>query len=87
MLSTKELNKLLGTRELSEAYNDVIISVLESGGENAVNLLKQIKGNNVSSDELVAVYNAAMDPLRTATEDLTKGVGETVSGISIGIME
>ena len=70
-----------------ESYADSIIERLDAGGVAAVNALKQIKGETVTTDELSKVYNASIDRLRTAAEDLTKGVGETVSGSVIGIME
>jgi len=62
-----------------------IMTVLESGGQDAVNLLKQIKPD-ASQEELEAVYNASISKLREAQTDLGKGVGETVSGITAEIM-
>jgi hypothetical protein len=42
---------------------------LTAGGEDAVALLKQFKGEyNVSSDELAAVYRAGFNRLKEAAE-------------------
>lgn len=83
----RELSAAFDAEELKQAYTENIMTVLSKGGESAVALVKQMKGKNATPEDLTAAYNAAMDPLRTATEDLTKGVGETVSGISISLMK
>lgn len=83
----RELSAAFDAEQLKQAYTENIMTVLSKGGESAVALVKQMKGKNATPEDLTAAYNAAMDPLRTATEDLTKGVGETVSGISINLMK
>lgn len=83
----RELSAAFDAEQLKHAYTENIMTVLSKGGESAVALVKQMKGKNATPEDLTAAYNAAMDPLRTATEDLTKGVGETVSGISISLMK
>jgi hypothetical protein len=70
----------------NEELDLMILRVLESGGQDAVDLLKQIKPN-ASADELSSVYNNAINKLRTAQEDLGKGVGETISGLAADIGE
>jgi len=45
----------------------MILRVLESGGQNAVNLLKQIKPD-ASSDELEAAFNSQINKLTDALE-------------------
>ena len=75
-----------GMAEIEEESFKAIITVLESGGQAAVNLLKKIKPD-ASSEELEAVYNNQINKLRQAREDLNKGVGETISGIAVPIAQ
>ena len=73
--------------KLTNAQIDSYIEQLDAGGEIAVEALKRIKGENVTAEELESVYNASIGRIRQAAEELTKGVGETVTGPIIGIMD
>lgn len=62
-----------------------IIEILYSGGEEAVNVLKQLKGKEVTSEELSAVYNAGMNRLTAAQEALESGAGTILTGLAAEI--
>lgn len=73
---------------VGEFTTEDIISILEQGGQQAVNVLKQLKGEEVTTSELEAAFNnSSIAKLRTATDELTKGVGETVTGYTKNIMQ
>lgn len=62
-----------------EEYDLAILRVLESGSQNAVNLLKKIKPN-ASPEELEAVYNSQINKLNDAMNQ----VGDLVVGQFVG---
>ena len=75
-----------GLAETEDYASQAIIEIIDNGGKDAVDLLKQIKGEHVTSDELIEVYNSSIEKLRTAYTDVGKKVGESVSGPAIEIL-
>ena len=74
--------------QIGELSIEDILDILNNGGEKAVDLLKQLKGENVTTSELEAAFNnSQIAKLRTAAGELTKGVGETVTGYTKNIMQ
>ena len=63
------------SQEMIESY----LSALQAGGLDAVNTLRLLKGDNVTDEEITAVYNAAMTPLRSTLDELGSSVGDIVS--------
>ena len=64
------------------------INQIEQGGTLAVEAIKAIKGENATASELEAAFNnSSIAKLRTAAGELTKGVGETVTGYTKNIMQ
>ena len=73
--------------QLTTEMIQTFITTIDKGGENAVQLIKDIKGADASSEELAAAYNAQINRLRDAMDDVSKQVGETVVGYSINVLE
>ena len=75
------------TDEALESMADSWIKQLNQGGQVAVDAIKAIKGTEATTAELEAAFNnSSIVKLRTAATELTKGVGETVSGYTKNIM-
>ena len=72
-------------KQLLNLTTEQIVNILYQGGEAGVKWLKELKPD-ASSEEIASVYNAAINRLRTAEEELGKGVGETVSGLAADII-
>ena len=72
-----------------EEFNTDIIKTLLNGGQDAVDQLIKIKGaENVSSDEIEAVYRARVNRLQTAAEQLAEvTVGSIISGDLVRIFD
>jgi len=82
----KQYKEFIG-EDFSDAQAEQFIQTLESGGEAAVQALKDLKGSeNVSSAEISAVYSAKINELRSAAEEVTKGVGEIISSSAAEIL-
>jgi len=64
-----------------------IINTLTEGGDKAVDTLKALKGENVSTSEISAVYNAKINRLQAAASSLAVSIGDNVSGEAIKILE
>lgn len=74
--------------QVGELSIEEMLDILNNGGQNAVDLLKQLKGENVTTSELETAFNnSSIAKLRTAAGELTKGVGETVTGYTKNIMQ
>ena len=71
--------------EVRKAVTKGIISTIYNGGEEAVKVLKQLKGKEVTSEEISAVYNAGINRLNTAEEALASGAGTVLTGLAAQI--
>ena len=69
-----------------ELNTEQIIAILYNGGEEAVKILQQLKGKELTSDEISAVYNASINRINTALEDIEKGVGEIITQNTYNIL-
>ena len=65
--------------------SEQIVSILYAGGEEAVNILKQLKGDNITADEVSAVYNAGINRINAAMEALEQGEGAILQGMAAEI--
>ena len=87
----QQIRDIYSTREeeLTDEMLVNFITAIDNGGQAAVDALIAIKGiENVTSDELVAAFNnSSIVKLRNAVTDVTKAVGETITGASIEIMQ
>lgn len=66
-----------------------VMRILSMGGEEAVRMLEELKGSeNISSDEIQAVYRAQINRLQTAAEQLAEiTVGSLITGDLIPLLQ
>ena len=86
----KQLENWLGGtgKEVSTETVNKWMQEIIGGGEVAVQAITKIKGEGkVSTEELEAAYNASINRLRSAVEQVTSEVGDTITGSAVAIMQ
>ena len=83
-----DIQKLIGksaSATIDETMN-AIYSVLSAGGNQAVELVKAIKGEKVTASDISTAYNAGIERLRTALNELQVHTGTVVSDYTAAIL-
>lgn len=83
-----DIQKLIGKNvgaTIDETMN-AIYSVLSAGGDQAVELVKAIKGEKVTASDISTAYNAGIERLRTALNELQVHTGAIVSDYTAAIL-
>lgn len=83
-----DIQKLIGKNvgaTIDETMN-AIYSVLSAGGDQAVELVKAIKGEKVTASDISTAYNAGIERLRTALNELEVHTGAIVSDYTAAIL-
>ena len=85
-LKTWGTNKFFGQNP-AESTLDAWMQTLISGGQEAVKLAKEIKGSELTDDEITSIYNNAVNEIKTAIDQVEAKEGEIIDAHAAKVLK
>ena len=85
-LKTWATNRYFGFNPAESTLNSWM-NTIRNGGAEAVKLARTIKGTDLSDDEIVSIYNSAVDEIKTAIDQVEAKEGEIIDAHAAKVLK